>query len=663
MIRYFKLFLIPMILFAPLFANAEEAFDLGEVVVTTEKEAVAKATTVNEITAEDIKARGCKTVADALELIPGVDVEMGGKGEMHVYIRGFKQENVKVLIDGVPAYETYFRTLDLSQFPVESIAKIKVIKGASSVLYGANTMGGVINIITKKGSSRPAASAKVAFGDYGTQHYALNHGWQIGNINYFFTYTYQKSDGFRLSSHFNPNDANVGVNSSYHEDGGKRDLSDYKRHAFNAKVGYDKENTKVYLSFDYHNNKRGIPTEFNRYWRFTDWDQWHLNLVGEQKFGDNLKLKARAFYVDHEDTIASYTDKTCTSLGGRWFDKSAYDDYSAGGEVQAHLKTGNFNLLKFGFNYIFDQHKQQEYNPRNKKGKVTYSGWASEETYETATYTFAIEDEIYFGLWSMIAGLSYDRFHPIKSAGTPPGDDIDTVNPQIGIVYILNQTTKFHTSLGKKTRFPHMRELYSQRDGNPDLKPQRTLAFEIGVDKYFEWSGLNGSFSVAYFYNRIRDLIERVDLPSGDRQYQNIGRARIQGVEASLQLMPIDHLWTELNYTYLWTKDDEKARPLEENPEDKICLDVRYEFEFGLSISTQATYVHRQYTYIYHKRTKTEAARILPDYFLLNAKITQKVMKHWLFFAQVENLTDVDYDEGNGPMPGRNFLIGAEARW
>jgi len=164
MIRYFKLFLIPIILFAPLFANAEEAFDLGEVVVTAEKEAVAKATTVNEITAEDIKARGCKTVADALELIPGVDVEMGGKGEMHVYIRGFKQENVKVLIDGVPAYETYFRTLDLSQFPVESIAKIKVIKGASSVLYGANTMGGVINIITKKGSSRPTASAKDIMG-------------------------------------------------------------------------------------------------------------------------------------------------------------------------------------------------------------------------------------------------------------------------------------------------------------------------------------------------------------------------------------------------------------------------------------------------------------------------------------------------------------------
>jgi len=619
-------------------------FDLGEVVVTAEEEAVAEATTVTEITAEDIQARGCETVAEALELIPGVDVEMGGKGEMHVYIRGFEQGDVKVLIDGVPAYETYFRTLDLSQFPVESIAKIKVIKGASSVLYGANTMGGVINIITKKGSPKPSASAKAAFGDYSTQHYALNHGWQIGDINYFFTYAYQKSDGFRLSSHFDPNDANVGVNSPYQEDGGKRDLSGYEKHAFNAKIGYDKDNTKVYLSFDYHNNERGIPTEYYRYWRFIDWDEWHLNLVGEQKFGDNLKLKARVFYVDHEDTIASYTDKTCTTLGGKWFDKSAYDDYSAGGEMQAHLKTGNFNLLKLGFNYIFDQHKEQTY--------FVNSGWTPEETYETATYTFAIEDEIYLGPWSVVAGLSYDRFDPIKSAGTPPGNDIDTVNPQIGIVYTLNQTTKFHTSLGKKTRFPHMKELFSDRDGNPNLKPQRTLAFEIGADKYFEWEEISGSLSIVYFYNRIRDMIYK---PSKKESYQNIGKARIQGVEASLQLMPTDNLWTEFSYTYLWTKDDENARPLDERPEDKLSLDIRYHFNFGLSINTQMIYVHRQYT--------DDATRILPDYFLLNAKITQKVMKHWLFFAQVENLTDVNYDEGNGPMPGRNFLIGVGAKW
>ena len=142
----------------PSLAQEEEAvasvFELGEVVVSAKKEAVSLATTVTEIFAQDINAQGAQTVAQALDLIPGVDVRTGGKGQSFVHIRGFEQEDVKVLIDGVPAHEAYFGSLDLSLIPVDSIAKITVTKGASSVLYGANTMGGVINIITKKQNRR-----------------------------------------------------------------------------------------------------------------------------------------------------------------------------------------------------------------------------------------------------------------------------------------------------------------------------------------------------------------------------------------------------------------------------------------------------------------------------------------------------------------------------
>lgn len=644
-------------------ANAEEVFELGEIVVTEKKESVNKITTVTEITSEDIKARGAQTLDEALKLIPGVDVKKSGKGQMFVFIRGFPQEDVKVLIDGVPAYETYFHTLDLSQFPVESIAKITVVKGASSVLYGANTMGGVINIITKKGSPKLEASGSAAFGDYNTQHYALNHGWQVGKINYFLTYAYQKSDGFRLSNNFDPNDPYVGINSQFHEDGGKRDLSDYEKHGLNAKIGYDQENTKLYLSFDYHHNRRGIPTEYDRYWYFTKWEQWHLNLVGEKKFGENFTIKARGFYVDHEDTLNSYTDKTLTKLGGSWWDKSAYDDYSAGVEVQANLKIAKFNLLKIGFNYIFEQHKERDYNRRDKRGNITIYGWSEEDIFETKTYTFALEDEIYLGPVSIVAGLSYDRLEPVKSTKAPPRDNIDTINPQIGIYWELNKTTSLHTSIGKKTRFPHMKELYSEKGGgNPNLKEQRALTFEVGADKDLIWKNINGHFSIAYFYNRIKDLIDMIDTPSGPL-YVNIGKARIQGVEADLLIMPLKNLWAEFNYTYLWTKDDEMARPLEERPKHKFNLDIRYKFDFGLTINTQATYCHKQYDYIYDKKTKTEITRRLPDYFIWNIKVSQEITKHSLLFAQVTNLTDVDYDEGNGPMPGRNFLVGVEFKF
>ena len=94
---------------------ADEVFTLGEVIVSGEEQVVNLATTVTEVTAEDIKQRGAQTVAEALEQLPGVDVQKGGKSQNYVSIRGFDQSDLKVLIDGVPVYEQYFRTLDLDQ--------------------------------------------------------------------------------------------------------------------------------------------------------------------------------------------------------------------------------------------------------------------------------------------------------------------------------------------------------------------------------------------------------------------------------------------------------------------------------------------------------------------------------------------------------------------
>jgi len=183
--------------------------DLGEIVfygkdivVYGKKTPMNAVITVSEMASKDIEERGAQTVGEALEFVPGVDVQVGGKGEGSLNIRGFEQRDFKVLIDGVPAYEGYFGTVDLFAIPVESIDKIVVIKGASSVLYGANTMGGVVNIITKKGTEKKKTNFSVSFGDYNTQSYICNHGAQYGKINYYLGYSWRSSDGLRLSSDF-----------------------------------------------------------------------------------------------------------------------------------------------------------------------------------------------------------------------------------------------------------------------------------------------------------------------------------------------------------------------------------------------------------------------------------------------------------------------------
>ena len=659
-------FIVSVIIFisTPLPAQEEDkssgVFTLGEVVVTANKETVNLATTVTEVTKEDIKAQGAQTVAEALDQIPGVDVHVGGKGQFFVNIRGFDQEDVKVLVDGVPAHEAYFGTLDLSLIPVDAVSKISIVKGASSVLYGANAMGGVINIITKKGGKEPVTEFTTSFGDYNTRNYIFNHGAQAGKFNYWLTYGYRESDGFRLSDDFDKDSNRVGEDSDYNEDGGRRDLSDYIKRTVNAKVGFEPDNdTKIYLSFNYHNNERGCPTEYNRYWAFSKWDQWHINLVGEKRFNELLTVKIRGFYVDHDDRLTDVSWDEKHTTGKKWFEKSEYNDFSAGGEMQARFDFGSLSLLKAGFNYIKDNHKQKDFLDDDCAGVQKgwdQPGWQPEEEYEADTYTFALEDEIKAtDRLSFVLGVSYDYFEPKKAHDQPTPDNMDAINPQGGVVFYLNDDTTLHASVGKKTRFPQLKELYSEyAGGNPDLDPQEAVCYEVGAEHYF------AEFfkcSISCFYNDIDDMINK-EKRDGESIYVNIGQARMQGIETALEMNMSDRFSVGANYTYLSTADKENNdRELEGRPRHRLNLDLRYRFHFGLCANLQTSYTQRQFEY----DDRNNETRKYQDFFLVNAGISQNLGSLWgvdsRLFARASNLTDKDYDEGQ-PMPGRNFLAG-----
>jgi len=646
-------------------ATDSQVFHLGEVIVTGEKETVNLATTVTEVSMEDIKAKGANTVADALKFLPGVSVQSGGKGEVHVSIRGFEQHQVKILIDGVPARENYFGTVDLSMLPTDSISKITITKGASSVLYGSNTMGGVINIITKKGGTKPQTSFTTSLGDYGTSNYSLNHGGSSGNINYWVGGGYQRSDGFRLSGNFDENDPDVGLGTPYNEDGGKRDLSNYTKKNLDMKIGYDPgKDSSVYLSFDYVNNERGMPTFYNRYWAYSNWEQWQVNLVGEHRFSDVVMVKTRLFYVKHDDGIEDVSwDKIHTTSGKKWFEESYYDDSSLGGEVQTSLKLADWNSLRFAVNYMEDDHKEGNYLSSdcwNVIKGISPVGWEPEDQYKSHTYTIAVEDEVALSnTISMVAGASYDAFEPTLTSDQPEPGKMDTINPQVGIVFDMTDATTLHASVGQKTRFPTLKELYSTLSGgNPDFDPEKTIAYEVGASHLF--SG-DVKADMAFFYHDIEDLIDTTKI-DGQSVYININEATIYGAEATLAMKLSSALNTSLNYTWLQTIDkSNNDRELQGRPRHRVNLGMSYLFPFGLTADMQATYNIRQYW-----ENNDYQWDELPDYLVINAKLTQKLKKRGTIepelFLQGTNILDKDYYETNGSEPGLNFLAGITLR-
>ena len=638
----------------------ENVFTLGEVVVTADRTIVDLATTVTEVAAEDIKERGAQTAADALELIPGVNIQQGGKNAW-VYLRGFDQEDIKVLIDGVPAYQTYDKVVDLSLIPVDSIAKITVAKGASSVLYGANTFGGVINIITKKGAKEPSGEFISSFGQNSTQNYIFNYGGSKGVFNYWLTVSHRRSDGFDLSDDFDPN-GKFGIGTSTNEDGGIRDLSDYEMNTLSTKVGYEpNSDSRLYVSFDYHANEKGIPGG-SSYWSFIKWDQWHLNLVGEKKITDILTSKARLYYVSHQDTIEDVSWDEAHTTSRKWFETSSYDDQTVGAELHNYIDFGPKSYLKIGLNYLKDNHKQEEVLDETSWPVVRFGdpvGLQPEEEYEAETYTFAIEDEIRMveDKMSFVFGLSYDYYKPKKAYDQTVPDSTNSFNPQGGMVYNISTETSVHASVGKKIRFPRLKELYSDMaGGNPDMKPQETISYEIGADHSFN-TDLKGS--VAVFKNDIKNLIERVQDPvSGDRYYKNVGESKIEGVEFSMDYNATDRLWMGTSYTYLSTFDETNNRDLLNRPKHKIALDTRYRFPYGVFSSVQASYSTGAY-----EENEDDMLEQTPGFFLLNARVDKSFgsimgMKDTTLFIQGDNLTDKDYYEGGDPQAGRSFLAG-----
>lgn len=640
--------------------------DLGEIVfygkdiiVYGKKTPMNAVITVSEIASKDIEERGAQTVADALEFVPGVDVQVGGKGESSLNIRGFEQRDFKVLIDGVPAYEGYFGTVDLFAIPAESIEKIVVIKGASSVLYGVNTMGGVVNIITKKGTEKKT-NFSISFGDYNTQNYICNHGAQYGEIKYYLGYSWRSSDGLRLSSDFDSLDKWVGENTEYREDGGKRELSDYKKQLFIANISYEPDaNTRANLSLNYFKNERGCPVEKNRYWRFSNWSQWQVSLASEKRLSSIVALKTRFFYVDHGDEIVDDANRTIAAGGRAWFDRSRYDDFSIGGEIHSHLSLGKLNLMRIGVNYQKDQNKQKEYNAKNRDGEVVIPGWGDEETYEASTYCIGVEDLLRCtDKFFLSFGVSYDRFVPLKSADMSSPGNISVLNPQAGATYDIAGNTTLCASIGKKTRFPRMMELYSKHTGgNPDLKAEQTIAVDIGIKHKIK---IFMNMYASYFYNNVSNLIESTRDNDGNQMYINVGRAQIYGVETELMAAISSSLNIKGNYTYLHAWDKENNREIPQRPEHKLNLNVHYRFSFGVSFVVVGSYVGKQkHYYIEAGETKE---RSISGYFLADLKISHRfpLIKSGMpeLYIMVNNIMDENYEEGNGPMPGRNFLVG-----
>ena len=243
-----------------------EAYALARVTVTAEADKVDETALTVAVTAEEIAARNAKNVAEALAGVPGLRVSTGRKNEPTVYVHGFDQSRVQVLIDGVPYYETNYGKLDLAQIPTDNVARIEITKGVASVLSGANALGGTINIISKTAGTTPHTEIRAEGGDYSTGRFSATHGQRSGALSYWLNVSGETSGGTPVSGSYEPKVGTIvqknptKTTQAILEDGGKRQNSDTESLNAWAKVGWEPSAaTALFVNLHYFDRDKGAP--------------------------------------------------------------------------------------------------------------------------------------------------------------------------------------------------------------------------------------------------------------------------------------------------------------------------------------------------------------------------------------------------------------------
>jgi iron complex outermembrane receptor protein len=577
---------------------------------------------------------------------PGVFVSTSSKNEAKIYLRGFDQRDISVFIDGVPVYQPYDGLVDLSNLPVNAIQKITVSKGMPSLLYGANSMGGTINLISKTESRPFSVDANLEHGFADKASAGFNGS--SDKLFYSLNGTFSKSNGFELPRNFP---------ATRNENGGSRDNSRFENRGAMAKLGIrDIFNFDLAYTLMLVDNEKGIPadayTARPRYWRFAEWKKTINNLMFGTASGSDFTIKGNLFLENFKNILDSFDDASFTTQKKPYAFRSTYDDHTLGLNLTSSFSIQSTGLTSVSFSYKKDVHKEEgNFNEGFKK-------------YEADNFSLAAEQDLKIGGGIfMIAGGGFNFLNPVSSNGNALRSSASVFNANFGISYSPEDRVALHANLAAKSRFPTLKEFYSETQGrnvsNPDLVPEQSVNTEAGVSfRYYR----ENIFMLNFFYSGVKSMIQEVSLPGGLRQYQNIGKVVMAGLEFSTDYQ-YENFKIDLNYTYLYAKnrtENSATDKLEYRPEHSASLTAQYLFEFGLSLNAEIFYIGKEYGI----NLDNGAIVSMPDYQLLNFRAAQKIFGNYQFYIRVNNIFDKRYESEYGyPQPGREFLFGLKFNW
>ncbi|MEO3434964.1 TonB-dependent receptor [Inquilinus sp. CAU 1745] len=587
---------------------------------------------VTVIDREEIERNNYQTLADALMTVPGISLTpTGGIGGLNnLQIRGAPSNNTRVLIDGIPVNDS--SAGDKFDFGVDllgDVERIEVVRGPGAALYGNNSAGGVINIITRDGLGEdPAVYGSIAAGTQNTLRGIAGSEGQVGAFNYNLSLQGFRTDGFNITP--DRREPNFGE-----EDG-------FDNYTFTGAAGYDvSDRVRVdgllrvrRAESDIDNGGSDDPDQVNK----ADQIVWR---AGGELLSFDGRLTSR---LDVGQSRHDRQDIDHPDAGDPFDTNDTFNSRRTYASFQNTLEAGDFGAAE-DVRFVAGVDLARESIDVSNFGDV-------EEEEDEVGYFVQGQATFLDSLDLTLSGRLSDREN-FSAQATWRAAAVWTVGPW---------DTRLKGAIGTAYLAPSLIDRFGPF-GNPDLQEETSRSWEIGFEQDVALAGRPEglSFGVTYFQTRIDDLIS---FNPETFVSENINEAEIEGIESFVGVQPADWIAARLSWTWTNSRDVMNDRPLGRSPKHKIAASATVTPLEDWTISPEIVYASEAIEYLYPDGSGFGDLGYGEGYTLVNLATTYDIDETYTLFGRIENLLDRDYETPNGyAAPGFTALVGIRARY
>jgi vitamin B12 transporter len=552
---------------------------------------------VSVIDREDILNLQANSILDLLVLQQGIDVaRSGGNGtQTSVFMRGTNSNHALVLIDGVRVSSSFTGSFAWENLPVSQIERIEIVRGTRVSYYGSDAIGGVINIITRKQDN---LYVRYTGGSFDSHDFDIGYGDSTDKGNYSIVVGSQKTDGYSATNSNN--------SFSYNPDNdGYENLSLNLNGSLNVSTGK--------INFNYLETKSDI--EFDSFFNVgnSDASQRIVKIAWQGQLFNNWKSELA---LSHNKNSL----ETKVFSNGFNSDRNTFDFL-----LNKQIDTNHIGL---GISY-----RKENSELQNKLVSLL-------------NYTDSRNNLALFANWQGVFSNNTLSLSGRYDDNSIYGSD---TSADASWAYAFSDATRLNFSVGSAFHAPNLNELFSPQyqslifspelgqfvsffsfEGNPDLKPEESLNYELGLKTKFTD---NQDFSFNLFYYKIDNL---VDFQGSTFKPVNVNESTIKGVEAVYNYS-FNNLNFNINATHQDANNDETDTPLLRRPDNKINISID-KFYNKFSLGSSIRYASKNYDF------GTE----LDGYTVIDLRAAYKLNDNWRIALKVENATDKEYQIING---------------